>query len=368
MRKILMALGLILSSSTSGLAQDANLSPPPVLTHEKTTALMAGAIDNVIRPGYRDFTDKAGQLTDRMAQLCKEPSQSNLDQAREAFARTAKSWGRIEMVRVGPVLEKNRFERVLFYPDKKGLGLRQVQALLAEQDESATTPATLATKSVAVQGLGALEFLLYGTGAEALTGKANSYRCRYGLAIAGNIQSIGAELVKAWDDPNGIQKDWKNPGPQSAAFRTDNEAVTAILGILVHAAEALRDQRIETFYKGEEAQAFPKLALFWRSGLSFAMLSENLEGVKQMLDASGMQDLLNEDQRSIVSSIDFVLKSLMRTVAKLNPDVEMAVKDPDERKKLDFVLLNSRDLILRLNDSLGGGLGLNAGFSFSDGD
>lgn len=368
MRKILIALGLILSSSTSGLAQDANLSPPPVLTHEKATALMTGAIDNVIRPGYRDFTDKAGQLTDRMAQLCAEPSKTNLEQAREAFVRTARSWGRIEMVRVGPVLEKNRFERVLFYPDKKGLGLRQVQALLAEPDETATSPATLATKSVAVQGLGALEFLLYGTGSEELSTKANSYRCRYALAIGGNLQKIGTELVQAWDDPDGIQKDWKNPGPQSAAFRTDNEAVTAVLGILVHAAEALRDQRVESFYKGEEAQAFPKQALFWRSGLSFAMLGENLEGVKQMLDESGMQTLLNDDQRSIISSIDFVLKSLMRAVGTLNPDIEVAVKDPEQRKKLDFVLLNSRDLILRLNDSLGGGLGLSAGFSFSDGD
>lgn len=368
MRTLMFAFSLVLSTAGGAFAQDANPSPPPVLTHEKTVALMEATIEKVIEPGYRDFTDKAGQLTDRMMQLCSMPSQANLEQARDAFARTARSWGQIEIVRVGPVLEKNRFERVLFYPDKKGVGLRQVQALLSTSDEAAASPATLASKSVAVQGLGALEFLLYGTGFEEVATKADSYRCRYGLAIAGNIQRIGTELVQAWDDQNGISKDWKNPGPQSAAFRTDQEAVTEVLGILVHASEALRDQRIESFYKGEEAQAFARQALFWRSGLSFAMLNENLEGVQNMLNVSGIINLLNDDQQSIVSSIDFVLKSLIRTVNKINTDVEKAVTNPDDRQRLDFVLLNSRDLIIRLNDGLGGGLGLGAGFSFSDGD
>ena len=363
-----LTLGLSLLTTTVALAQDANLSPPPVLTHEKTSGLMERVIDKVIRPGYRDFSEKSGLLTDGMMQLCTTPSPANLDKAKAAFADAAKAWAHIEMVRVGPVLEKNRFERILFYPDKKGLGLRQVQGLLASLDETATSPDTLAAKSVAVQGLGALEFLLHGTGSEELTATSESYRCQYGLAIAGNVQHIAMELVQAWDSPNGIAKDWKNPGPQSAAFRQDQEAVTEVLGILVHAAEALRDQRVETFYKGEAAQTFPKQALFWRSGLTFAMLGENLAGIQTLLDQSEIKTLLNEDQSSIVSSIDFVLKSLIHTAALLPREVDAAVSQKEERQKLDFILLNSRDLIVRLNNDLGGGLGLAAGFSFSDGD
>lgn len=363
-----LTLGLSLLTSSIALAQDANSSPPPVLTHEKTSVLMERVIDKVIRPGYRDFSEKSGLLTDGMMQLCTTPSPANLGNAKAAFADTAKAWARIEMVRVGPVLEKNRFERILFYPDKKGLGLRQVQALLASSDETATSPDTLAAKSVAVQGLGALEFLLYGTGSEELTASAKSYRCQYALAVAGNVQHIAMELMQAWDGTEGISKDWKNPGPQSAAFRQDQEAVTEVLGILVHAAEAMRDQRIETFYKGEEAQTFPKQALFWRSGLTFAMLGENLAGIQTLLDQSEIKTLLNDDQASIVSSIDFVLKSLRQVASRLPKDVETAVTEKDEREKLDFILLNSRDLIVRLNNDLGGGLGLAAGFSFSDGD
>ena len=61
-------------------------------------------------------------------------------------------------------------------------------------------------------------------------------------------------------------------------------------------------------------------------------------------------------------------QSLSRVSADIQPDVAQVFEDPAQIAKLDFLLLNSRDLILRLNNDLGGGIGLAAGFSFSDGD
>jgi uncharacterized protein len=368
MSRWLSALALTLISATMALAQEADTAPPKTLSEEATKHVMVKVVDDFIRPGYRQFSGQSAVLTNAMADLCATPSDKTYAAAQTAFADAATSWAQIEIVRVGPVLDAYRFERILFYPDRKGTGLRQVQAVLAGADEGATTPAGLAQKSVAVQGLGALEFVLYGTGKDVLLSEKNSFRCRYGLSIAGNVQRIATELTQAWDEPDGIQQDWKNPGKDSAVFRDGHEGVTEALGILVHSAEAARDQRIETFYKGEANNTFPRQALFWRSKLTFPMLAGNLEGIHRLLDASGFRDLLAPDQQSIIGSIDFVLKSLTKVTNDVNPDVEVAVADEKERQKLDFLLMNSRDLILRLNDGLGGGLGLGAGFSFSDGD
>ncbi len=74
---------------------------------------------------------------------------------------------------------------MLFWPDRKGTGLKQVQAALASKDPTAADAAQLAGKSVAMQGLGALEFVLYGTGSEELATAGESYRCAYGAAIIG---------------------------------------------------------------------------------------------------------------------------------------------------------------------------------------
>jgi predicted lipoprotein len=353
--------------------------PLPVLAQEtaptvgtldvaKVPSVMAGAVDDFIRPGYRRFTEEATAMKGAMQTLCGTPSAETLDGTHNAFGNLVEAWSRIEIVRVGPVLDDNRFERILFFPDRKGTGLKQVQAALAKPDPSVTSVETLKGKSVAMQGLGALEFVLFGTGSETLTTNDGAYRCQYGTAIAANLKRLGAELTAAWDAPDGVSAAWKTPGPSNPLYRDEAEAAKELLGVLVHAAETIRDQRIEQFYKGDPKKALPRQAIYWRSGNTFRSITANLEGLRDLLDTSGMAELLAEDNRSVVSSTDFVARSLSRVSADIKPDVAQVIKDPAQIAKLDFLLLNSRDLILRLNNDLGGGIGLAAGFSFSDGD
>ena len=343
-------------------------APAAHLNEERVPAVMARAVDDVIRPGYRNFHQSAGRLTSAMTTLCAAPSDKTLQDARAAFADTVKNWGRIEIVRIGPVIEGNRFERVLFYPDRKSTGMKQVQAILAKPDENAVRPGAIAGKSVAMQGLGALEYVLSGTGNEDLLAKTDGFRCRYGAAVAGNVEQVAAELVDAWEKPDGVQAAWKNPGPDNPVFRDNREAITALLGILVHGAETVRDQRLEAFYKGEGKPVLPKQAIFWRSGNTFVSVAANLDGLRALLDTSDMASLIDEDQRSVVDSIDFVLNQLARKAETINPDIEAALGDNADRAKLDYMLLNGKDLILRLSDNYGAAIGLGAGFSFSDGD
>jgi uncharacterized protein len=339
-----------------------------VLDAAKVPPVMARAVDDFIRPGYRRFTEQAGAMEDSMASLCGSPTLERLQTARSTFGDVVEAWSRIEIVRVGPVIEGNRFERILFFPDRKGTGLKQVQAALAKPDPSVTSVETLKGKSVAMQGLGALEFVLFGTGSEILETTEGTYRCQYGTAIAANLKRLGAELSAAWDAPDGVAAAWKTPGPNNPLYRDEAEAAKELLGVLVHAAETIRDQRIEQFYKGDPKKALPRQAIYWRSGNTFRSITANIEGLRDLLDTSGMVELLADGNRSVVSSTDFVARSLSRVSADIQPDVAAVFEDPAQIAKLDFLLLNSRDLILRLNNDLGGGIGLAAGFSFSDGD
>lgn len=348
-------------------AQESTPAPPPPLDPAKVRVVMENAVDDFIRPGYRDFHASAGQLQASVSTLCETPSADHLAAARAAFADTVTHWGTIEIVRLGPAIEKNRFERVLYYPDRKGLGLRQVQRLLAESDESVTTREGLAQKSVAVQGLGALEFVLYGDGEDTLLAQKNGFRCRYGAAVAASITATASELADAWES-SAVRTAWVRPGADNPLYRDEREAITALLGILVHGAEAIRDQRIESFYKGADKVRFPKMAIFWRSENTWKSVGANLEGVQRLLRVSGMQDLLPDDQRSVIGSLDFILKSMIRTTGKIDTDIAKALDNDEDRGRVDYLLLNGKDLIYRLNDQYGAAIGLGAGFSFSDGD
>jgi predicted lipoprotein len=364
----LIATGLLLSTLTPARAQEGGTPQPPDLTDATVvTGVMTKAVDDVIRPGYRAFQGSADRLAETVTAFCKAPSADGRAAVDAAFRTAVADWSRIEIVRVGPVIEGNRFERILFYPDRKGTGLKQVQALLQRQDEADASAAALPHKSVAVQGFGALEFVLYGTGADALMEKPEGFRCRYGAAVAANIAAVAGELAAQWDAPGGIAEAWKHPGPDNPVFRTGREAVTELLGILVHGAEAVRDQRIETFYR-HGGTARPKSAIYWRSGNTWRSIDANIEGIATLFDKAGMAGLIDPDFISIAGNIDFVAKSLRRVAPTIDPDVGKAVSTPGEQQKIAFLLVNTRDLVLRLDTEYGGAIGLGAGFSFADGD
>ncbi len=367
MRKLLLA-GLLLAFPGMGHAKEAETAPAVKLPDAAVTKVMTAAVNSFIRPGYDAFQTSAEAMTGAMTALCRAPSAANHEAAGSVFRDLTASWARIEIVRVGPVTEQNRFERILFYPDRKSTGLKQVQATLSKADEAATDPAALGTRSVAMQGLGALEFVLTGSGSDELSKTPDSFRCRYGAAIAANIGHVAKEVSDIWDAPDGIARTWEQPGPDNPAFRTGGEAITALLGILVHGTEAVRDQRIETFYKGADKVKFPKQALYWRSENTWQSIKSNLEGLSALLETSGMAALLPEKDRVIVTQTQKQLQSLIALSETITPNLEKAVDDKAEQKKLDAMLAGTKDVIAGLNEGYGGAIGLSSGFSFADGD
>ena len=148
--------------TVAALAAVLAFAPAPVRAVE-TGAVLAAAVDGFIRPGYGALRSEARLMAELTGELCETPSPGAIQAAHEGFGRLVEAWSRIEIIRFGPIVEDNRLERIHFFPDRRGLGLRQVQAVLAEKDATATTAVALADKSVALQGLTALEYLLYGT-------------------------------------------------------------------------------------------------------------------------------------------------------------------------------------------------------------
>jgi predicted lipoprotein len=364
--KSLLASLLFSIGVTAASAQQA--TPADTLNEAAVPMVMQKAVDDVIRPGYRNMHQSASRLTLAMSGLCNAPSADTLHAAKTAFADTISKWSMIEIVQTGPVIDKNRFEHILFYPDRKGIGMKQVQALIAKADDKDATVEAVSAKSVALQSLTALEYVLYGNGSETLWGDKNGFRCRYGAAIAGNIEAVSGQISAEWEDPNGVQKSWKNPGKNSEAFEDGKEAATALLGVLVHGAAKVRDQRLETFYKGDADAAHPKMAIYWRSENTFTSMTANIEGLQALWSKARMVDLLPPEKREAAVKIDALLTQLIATAATINADIPLALADDAQRARIDALLADTRNLTTDFSDGYGSAIGLSAGFSFADGD
>ncbi len=326
------------------------------------------AVDGFIRPGYQRFHAAASALSEAVGRLCDAPSGERLAGARSAFADAVAAWSAIEIVRFGPVTEENRLERVLYWPDRKGLGLKQVQAALASQDATAADPATLAGKSVAMQGLGALEFVLFGTGADVLAATGDGFRCRYGAAIAANLDAIAAALQDEWQAPDGFAARWTAPGPENPLYRDRQEALTELLEVFVNGLELVRDQQLGGFLAEKAEDDRPKQALFWRSALTADALAANVAGLQALFDASRLADELSAETRWIGGSIDFEFANAADAAKGARGPIAEVLADPRRRSKLAYFGIVTSSLSEQFGGRLSTELGLTAGFSSLDGD
>jgi predicted lipoprotein len=340
----------------------------PASAAVKASDIIQRAIDDFVRPAYTSLHEHAESLTKAMHKLCEAPSQEELDAARAEFSATVDAWSSAEIIGFGPIKENNRLERMLFWPDRKSIGLKQVQAALSEKDPTATDPAQLAGKSVAMQGLGALEFVLFGDGADALAGKDDAYRCAYGAAVAGNIETMAGEVSMAWNKPDGFAALWANPGPQNALYRDGNEAVTELVGVFINELEMVRDVRLKGFLGGKPEADKPKQAIYWRSQNTTTSLAGNLFGIDALFQASKLGDALPPDSRWMAESIHIQLVNGVATAKSVKGPIDKILADPALREKLDHFALITSSLSSLIGTRLTAEFGLTAGFSSLDGD
>lgn len=114
------------------------------------------------RPAMATLDERARAMRQDLQAWCASPGQEGAGKVAAAFGRLAQAWAGVAFLRFGPLVEGNRFERLSFWPDTRGVMPRQVQAALAAADPALLAAGALKSRSVAVQGLPALEYLLYG--------------------------------------------------------------------------------------------------------------------------------------------------------------------------------------------------------------
>ena len=334
---------------------------------EETMGVVETVIEQAVRPGFDAYGARTAALVPAVEALCETPGAESLAEAREAFSGALAAWSAVEFVRLGPVLEENRLERTLFWPDPKGTGLKQVQALLAEEDRTATDAGSLAGKSVAVQGLGALEFVLFGSGSETLTTGAAPFRCAYASAIAQNLNAIAADMAAGWaaEDLPILR-----PGAGNPAYQSADESLQDIVQVLSTGFELIGDHKLRPVLGETVEKARPRRAVFRRSGMTRAVLAANLEGLKAFWDAADFATLLAErgvDDRT-VRSVEFELGNAMRTLSSDDTLVEQAVAAEEGWGRYNLIAITMASIRRSIEGRLMAELGLTLGFNSLDGD
>jgi uncharacterized protein len=342
----LLFLGLLLPTPHQAQAQ------------ASSDQLLKRVVDDVIVPGYANLVQAAVVEQVQWQALCTAPSAEGMALVRDAYHRTADAWSSIEMIHYGPIAEDFRGERLSFWPERKNAVEKALKNILATPNDAALDPGTFRKGSAGVQGLPALERLLFSEGASEadFTGSAEAdFRCRLGTAIAANILAIAQEVQAGWTEgESAIAKRLTSPEVASAL---KGALATDLLGGYV----LIKDKKLDPAMGKDPAGVRPRMAEAWRSGRSLRAIVLNLETADAILTilAAGMP---KQDSAALRNNA-----TALRVAKRLSGDLGTLAAGPQRR---DLILL--RDAVdaagKRAFEEVPVVLGVSVGFNSLDGD
>jgi predicted lipoprotein len=351
----LLATAILKSASLAAAA--------PALPH-----MSAHVIDQYLVPRFAALETAAGKLTSDLEATCGGKAE-RLTAAREDFKRTALAWAQVEFLRFGPLSVTGRPERFSFWPDPRDVMQRQLRALIAERDPAALDAKSLAGKSAAIQGLPALEALLWND-KQPVTAKDEEgrYRCALAAAIAQNLTGIAHELAAGWSSDGEWRHRMLEPGPQNPSYKTAAEPAAEFARALITGLQMIQDRQVAPLIAAETTPDKPPRLPFAQSGLSADYIAASVAANKALYDAMGLD-------QSVPHAKQWMPRWITMAFGRLAEDAPAAVrgkpsggKDPDRAHRLRFVRFHVEGIRKLIGRELAPLAGLTIGFNELDGD
>lgn len=343
----------LISGIFVGRAQAAAVSAPDV-------------VENWLLPRYDALQAAAKSQQDAWAAFCKAPTAEGVKELKARFAAVSDGWSAVEFITFGPVMLSLRPDRFNLFPERRNAVGRSVAEIIADPTDERLQPERFFRLSAAVQGLPALERVLYDEGAEAalVQGPESARRCQLGLAIATNLAAIAGELRAGWGSrTEGLLAQLEAGKADPVYFPDPNALLSQIVTDLAGAYQRVVDQRLLVVLGKTPDEAKPMLADRRRSGLSKQTIVAIIDSAGAL--ATELAKGLDDKGRS---SLAKTLEAAQVAAAKLPEDIGEAATTASGRKTLEATVVAFKAAQAGIARPLAAGLGVPLGFNALDGD
>lgn len=335
-------------------------------------AMVLDTIDKFILPHVEKLKTASAGLAASVGNVCTSADDDAARQAAvAAFAGMVRAWAGLDFIRFGPITRAHRLERILFWPDPRATAARQLAGVLAARKPQLLAPGGLATQSVAVQGLTALEALLYddkvmlGAGAS----EADAYRCGLARAIADNLASIAADVAAEWSGEGGFRMRMIATGSDNPLYKDSSETARDVVKALAMGLELCRDRFLLPELTALAADPPKRARLpFDRAGLMGAYLTASLESLHELFEATSLAAYVPAEKPWMAAFLPNAWKSLLADAAKLDR-LRTSERGSEAHlhalRKMRFDLGGIRSIIVR---ELATNAEIDMGFNELDGD
>ncbi len=243
--------------------------------HRKVAQAM---VERHIQPTYANLLAALGKLR-AATDACTGNANFDYGKVKSAFAETVLAWGRAAHLTFGPMAQENRYERIYFWLDRKGIARRQVVRALRNAPVGYTKAAELGTRSIGVQGLPAFELLMV---TPRRAGADPAFKCGYARAIVANVAQIVGDVAAAWGDDGLWTKRFLSTGPKNSYFLKQEETTFLLARTYLQQVGRVRD--VEFLRPmGFAVRGRVLRGPFARSDLTMPFLSARIAGLRAFL-------------------------------------------------------------------------------------
>lgn len=364
---------------------------------DKTRALQSTA--GVIVQTYDDLAIQSRILSSKADELCAEPNEAGLAEIQAQWKTTMDAWMRTQPVGFGPVRELDLGFKMQFWPDPRDMvgsqTLSQIKQVQSDTD-AATMKAKIAKATVAVQGLPAVEALVFvddesandsgggdASNSSALATFKSPARCQVLQAITANLEDNTALLAAAWSDSS---KDQSGPhshrgyAKQLTHFNKDNTeyadadaVLSVILGSMLQTLESVTGSKLG-WPLGLRADGVPQpfRVESRRSLHSLANIQANIDGMHSIFTAGdnyGIEDYIRalEEGDVVADAVLGKFKQVREQAADL-PPLFPTLQAKGDLKGYQTLLQSISELKELFGEDVADKLGVSGGLNFNDGD
>lgn len=333
---------------------------------EATAPDPVALVQSWLLPRYDALVRATAQQEQSWRTFCQAPDVAQVERLKADFRAVGDRWAQVSFISFGPVAEGLRSDRFNFYPDRRQSVGRALQDALKGPDDDRFTADRFTRLSVAVQGLPALERLLFAPDAAAkLTKDASAARrCVLGTAIALNLFAIASDIRFGWGDANpALVAQVRREHAPGVPVGDATQLLTAMLADLAAAYQSVVDLNLLSVMGRSLDHVRPLAGEGRRSGREAEIIRLQVESANSLLRllAAGLPD-------STQSRVLKILAAAQSAADALPTDLGAAAADPLRRPTLEKAVAAFKVAQRTIVDPLAQRLGVPLGFNALDGD
>lgn len=329
---------------------------------EPTSQLASNLVNRVYQPLHNNFAASARQWALESDDLCERSPASSIYKMQTAFTQLIADYSVIELFRLGPLLENDVQHRLFFWPDGRRIVSRQLRATLSSTDIPTLSAKEFAQKSVAIQGVSALERLLFKS---ANLPVENEPQCHMAQLIIRNIAAMASELESGWQTHASFVKEMLSPSPDSTEFRNPDEVLRSLVTQISVGVDIILNRKLAPLISNDPATI--RKAPLWISQRTVTMLRGNLTGIESLVLQSGLIT-----DKKLIGELRYEFNYVDSLLGKLKNNRKLADEEGQlyEEEALTLRTLHAvvSGIEYKIKDRVFRPLGIGVGFNSEDGD